>query len=80
MRDGWAERLDCQEIALYLFLVAVADKDGLSFYSDGRIAGTLKIGQEEVARARGRLVELGLIAFERPIYQVLELEARALPW
>jgi len=80
VRDRWVDRLSSDEIALYLFLVAVADKDGLSFYSEARIAGTLKLGREDVARARGRLLELGLIAFEPPLYQVLELEARDRPW
>jgi len=80
VNDRWVERLCCEEIALYLFLVAVADKDGLSYYSEARIAGTLKVGREEVARARGRLVELGLVAFEPPLYQVLELEALGRPW
>jgi len=80
VRDGWIDRLSRDEIAVYLFLVAVADKDGLSFYSEPRIAGTLKLAAEDVARARHRLVDLGLVAFENPLYQVLALEERALPW
>src|ERR1700719_1008829 len=42
VRDGWIDRLSLEESALYFFLVAVADKDGLSFYSDGRIAAFLE--------------------------------------
>ena len=75
VREGWIDRLSLEESALYFFLVAVADKDGLSFYSDGRIATTLKLDRDQLARARARLVELGLLAWERPLYQVLELPA-----
>jgi hypothetical protein len=73
VRDGWLERLVKDAFALYFFLVAVADKDGLSFYSDTRIMGRLQLDTDSFARARGRLLELGLIAWERPLYQVLEL-------
>jgi hypothetical protein len=73
VREGWLERLARDEFALYLFLVAVADKDGLSFYSDDRTTGLLRLDGESLARARGRLLALGLIAWEKPIYQVLEL-------
>jgi hypothetical protein len=71
--EGWLERLVGDEFALYFFLVAVADKDGLSFYSDRRIMGLLRVDGESFFRARGRLLELGLIAWEAPLYQVLEL-------
>jgi len=73
VREEWIDRLSLEENALYFFLVAVADKDGLSFYSDGRIATTLKVGHERLVTARARLLELGLIAWEAPLYQVLEL-------
>ena len=73
VREGWIERLTLEESALYFFLVAVSDKDGLSFYSDGRIGTTLRLDREGLARARGRLLELGLIAWEKPLYQVLEI-------
>jgi hypothetical protein len=75
VREGWIDRLTLAETALYMFLVAVADKAGLSFYSDGRITGTLKLGGNELVRARARLLELGLIAWEAPLYQVLEVPA-----
>jgi hypothetical protein len=74
VRDGWLERL-ANEFTFYFFLVAVADKDGLSFYSDNRIMALLLLDAESLARARGRLLELGLIAWEPPLYQILELPA-----
>ena len=73
VRDGWIERLEAEEFALYFFLVAVADKDGLSYYSDNRIMTKLRLDTESFLCARGRLLELGLVAWQAPLYQVLEL-------
>ena len=73
VRDGWAERLSREEVLVYLFLVAVADKDGLSFWGDARICGTLKLSLVELVRARDGLVRHGLVLYERPLYQVLDL-------
>jgi hypothetical protein len=73
VRDEWIDRLSLEESALYFFLVAVADKDGLSFYSDGRITTTLKLDRESFVRARSRLLELGLVAWDAPLYQILEI-------
>lgn len=77
VRDGVIDGLERDEILLYLFLVCVADKDGLSFWSDARTASTLKVSTESLERGRRRLVALGLIAYERPLYQVLAIEDRA---
>lgn len=76
VRDGWAERLSREAVLVYLFLVAVADKDGLSFWGDVRVAGTLKLPIDLLARARDELVREGLLAYERPLYQVLDLTPR----
>lgn len=74
LRDGWIDKLESNGILLYLFLIAVADKDGLSYYSDPRIRGTLGIVQPALDQARARLQDLELIAFEPPLYQVLALD------
>jgi len=73
LRDGWIDRLARDEILLYLFLVAVSDQRGLSYYSDRSIAALLKVEQDHIAAARARLLELTLIAFDPPLYQVLDL-------
>lgn len=74
VREGFLEPLSASEILLYFFLVAVADKDGLSYWGDARTAHLLKLPSEELVRARATLVRRGLVAYERPLYQVLELE------
>lgn len=73
VRDGWIEGLERDEILVYFFLVTVADKDGLSHYSEVRLASTLKIPVDALVRARARLVEKSLVAHAAPLYQVLEL-------
>jgi len=77
--DEWIERLDPQENLLYLLLPCAADRLGLSYYGDRRLSRSLKLCPEDLDRARGRLVERGLIAWRSPLYQVLDLSAPAPP-
>jgi hypothetical protein len=63
-----------EALALYLFLVTVADAEGLSFYGDGAIAGLLGWPEAQVRAARAGLVCAGLVAFQAPLYQVLSLD------
>jgi len=79
VREGVIDRLSSEEILLYLFLVSVADRDGLSFYGDRRVATTLKIPEADLDGVRSRLVDRGLIAYESPLYQVLELPDASRP-
>lgn len=71
VRDEWIDRLSRDEILLYLFLTTVADRFGLSWYSDRRTAAIL--GVEDVEAARTTLGERGLVLYEAPVYQVLDL-------
>jgi len=59
--------------ALYLFLLTVGDEQGLSYYSDTSICGHLNIAPEDLRQARLALLRAELIAWEAPLYQVLEL-------
>jgi hypothetical protein len=77
VREGVIDRLSKEEILLYLFLVCVADAEGLSFYSDTRIVRTLQIPPADLLRARQGLVEHELVAYEAPLYQVLDLPGPA---
>ena len=75
VRDHHVERADCSALALYLFLLTVADAQGLSYYADGSIGRMLSLRPEQVAAAREGLLRADLIAYEAPLYQVLALAA-----
>ena len=77
VRDRHIERCDAHACTLYLFLVTVADAQGLSYYAEDSLARRLSMPPERLRTARADLVRLGLIAFEQPLYQVLALEAPA---
>lgn len=74
VRDGHIGRCNAHALALYLMLVTVADSRGLSYYGDASIGRLLSMSQEHLERARADLIGVGLIAYERPLYQVLSLE------
>jgi hypothetical protein len=73
-REGFDQGLNRLEKLLYLALVAVSNRDGVSFYSDERLGELLDIRHvHELSGARTELVNRGLIAYEDGIYQVLDL-------
>jgi hypothetical protein len=59
--------------ALYLFLATVADVQGLSYYSDASIGRHLKMDLLQLGAARQQLEKADLIAYQKPLYQVLAL-------
>lgn len=71
--DGFIQSLSGAELLLYLFLVAVSDRHGLSFYSDESICALLKIPSGTYQTAREGLIQKDLIAFNGALFQVLEL-------
>lgn len=73
--DAHLERCDASAAALYLVLVTVADVHGLSYWGDARVARLLHMSAEQLRRAREDLLNAELIAYERPLYQVLALDA-----
>lgn len=75
VRDRHLERCDPHAAALYLFLVTVADAQGLSYYAEATLARCLSMVPARLRAARADLIGLGLIAYERPLYQVLALDA-----
>jgi hypothetical protein len=81
VRDEHIRGLSHQSLALYLFLVTVSDADGLSYYSNAAIERYLNLHSVMAAEARRELCCAGLIAYSRPLYQVLSLEeaSAALP-
>jgi len=79
IRDGHVQGRSALALALYLFLVAVADADGLSWYSEAALCRQLSCGAAELEGARTELQQAGLIAYRKPIYQVLDLAPVPLP-
>jgi hypothetical protein len=75
VRDRHIAGRSAEALALYLFLVTVADGHGLSYYSDQTICGLLPLDGAGLAGARQELIAAGLIAYQRPLYQVLALDA-----
>lgn len=73
VRDHHIEHCDPSALALYLFLVTVADARGLSYYADASIGRLLSLPPQSLTAAREALIRTGLIAYECPLYQVLEL-------
>jgi len=59
--------------ALYLFLITVGDVQGLSYYSDAAIGRHLKMDLLQLAAARQQLQQADLIAYCKPLYQVLSV-------
>jgi hypothetical protein len=74
VRQNYLERCDCIDLALYLFLVTVSDAQGLSYYSDPAICRRLRIEPGALSLARAHLQRADLIAYQKPLYQVLSLE------
>ena len=79
VRDKRICRCSAQALALYLFLVTVADAEGLSYYSDGSISRMLPLDGPALACARQELIAAQLIAYQKPLYQVLSLDAPTPP-
>ena len=74
VRDRYMAGRSAEALALYLFLVTVADGQGLSYYSDAGIGKLLPLDESALARARQELIRARLIAYEKPLYQVLSLD------
>jgi hypothetical protein len=75
VRERHIERCDPPAAALYLLLVTVADAQGLSYYSDAALVRWLSMSAVRLNQARADLIRAGLIAYQRPLYQVLALDS-----
>lgn len=73
-RERHIEQLSHAACALYLFLVTVADAQGLSYYADPSLCQRLSMTGAELHQARQTLIARGLVAYQRPLYQVLALD------
>ena len=78
-RERYFEGASTAAWTLYLFLITVSDPDGVSFYAERSMCVRLRLTPAQLGRARAELIELDLIAFEAPVYQVLSLGEAAPP-
>jgi hypothetical protein len=75
VRERYIDQLTPEACALYLFLVTVADAQGLSYYADASLGQRLSLSAPLLHQAREALIRQGLVAYRRPLYQVLALGA-----
>jgi hypothetical protein len=73
LSSGLFDCLSPQAKLLYFFLCLVADSQGISYYSEGKLLGLLKIGTGDLRQARTELCQQDLLAFDGRIYQLLSL-------
>jgi hypothetical protein len=73
LRDGFWAALEHHELLLYFLLALVADRQGMSFYRDDRLAGILRFVLEDFLSARAGLLRKDLIAHDGARHQLLSL-------
>jgi len=74
VRDRHLDGCSHAAAALYLFLVCVGDRQGLSYYGDKAIAEKLSMDDGLLEKARSELIRKDLVAWRQPMYQVLSIE------
>ena len=74
VRDRHIELLSHEAAALYLFLITVADCQGLSYYAEASLCERLVMDAATLVSARACLLNSRLVAYKRPLYQVLALD------
>jgi hypothetical protein len=79
VRERYIDYLSHSAAALYLFLVTVSDARGLSYYGDASLQKRLGMQEDVLVAAREALIRQRLIAFKKPLYQVLPMEPRREP-
>ncbi len=67
VRDHYVERCSNGALALYLFLVIVADGDGVSWWSERSLSSRLGMEVDRLRQARTELEAADLIAYEYPV-------------
>jgi hypothetical protein len=77
VREHYIDQLSPEACALYLFLVTVADAQGLSFYAERSLCQRLSMTPAVFRQARQALITRALVAYQRPLYQVLALDRDA---
>ena len=78
-REGHLARLSPEAGTLYLFLVTVADQDGVSYYGEAKVAELTGLDRGILFDLVRELVRADLVAYRHPVYQVLSLPDRPAP-
>lgn len=73
LRQGFWGSLTHHELLVYLFLVMVGDRQGISYYSFDKICSLVAITPDDYILARDGLIDKELIAFDGHLFQVLSL-------
>jgi hypothetical protein len=76
--DGFLASLEQTELLLYLFLIVVCDRNGLSYYGYDAICSLLHVSLDQYIEARNGLIKKDLIAFDGTVFQVLDLPSQPL--
>jgi hypothetical protein len=83
-RNGFFQVMTHEDLALYLFLVLAADRNGVSFYRKEKICEAVSLDFSRFEIAKDRLINMKLIACEsysvlspNGYYQVLPIESKA---
>lgn len=66
-------------LALYLILILAGNQHGISYYGEKALCRLLGIDRYQLRHARGLLIDAGLIAYQKPYYQVLSLDPPEVP-
>lgn len=72
--DRHLERCTAAAWGLYLFLVVAGDAQGLSYYSDAAVCRILSLTPNVLTKLRQELLTAELLAYQKPLYQVLSIE------
>jgi hypothetical protein len=75
VRERYIDQLSHQACALSLFLLTVADAQGLSSYAEPSLCQRLSMTSPELHQARQALITRDLVAYQRPLSQGLALDA-----
>src|ERR1039458_6658150 len=73
-QQNYFTRCDSSAWALCLSLASVPGAEGLSSSSDASLMRRLKMDPLALSASRQQLVQAGLLAYEKPLYQILSLE------
>ena len=67
VQERYIDQLSHEACALYLFLVTVADAQGLSYYADPSLCQRLSLTSTALHQARQALITRGVVASQRPL-------------